>query len=329
MKTFLSITLVAVFWSFSSGGLAQEKLAQTGFQFLSVGTDARATAMGEAFTTLEGTSLALFYNPAGMVRLSSVLDLRINRMTWIADIEYFSGTMALNLFDSRFGVLGISFLYVDYGEILGTVVAENEAGYIETGTFNPSAYLIGVGYAKDLTDRFSIGGQVKYVVQSLGKPYVPISLTEQERKEFRQSVFAFDFGTLYKTGFKSLAFGMTLKNFSRELKYVKEGFLLPLTFRVGFSMDVLDFVQNRPEAHRLFLSIDAINPRSHQEFVAIGGEYRFLDRFVLRGGYVTGQDGYSMTAGFGVNLYGLSVDFSYTPYKIFNDVNRFTFSFTF
>ena len=34
-------------------------------------------------------------------------------------------------------------------------------------------------------------------------------------------VMAFDFGILYKTGFKSLNFGMVVRNFSREVEYEK------------------------------------------------------------------------------------------------------------
>ena len=42
-----------------------KKLAQTGFQFLSVVSDARASAMAEAMTSLETGSSALFFNPDG------------------------------------------------------------------------------------------------------------------------------------------------------------------------------------------------------------------------------------------------------------------------
>lgn len=64
------ITFMVSLFSFSSA-LSQDKLAQTGMQFLSVGTDARAVAMGEAFTTIEGRSSSLFYNPACMARTSN------------------------------------------------------------------------------------------------------------------------------------------------------------------------------------------------------------------------------------------------------------------
>ncbi len=323
------IVVMLLGWFLSWPLNAQEKLAQTGLQFLSVGTDARATAMGEALTTFEGTAVSLFYNPAGMARLPKLVDLRVSRMTWIADINYVSAAMAFSFAEGRYGVFGISVLSVDYGDFIGTVVADNERGFIETGSFSPSAYVIGVGYAKDLTDRFSVGGQIKLVAQSLGKPYVPVSDSLQVQKSFSQSVYAFDFGTLYKTGFKSLRFGMSVRNFSRELKYAQEGFQLPLTFKIGFSMDVMDFWGNRPENQSLWVFIDTINRRSFREFVTIGGEYRFMDKFYLRAGYVSLQDVYDFTYGFGLNGFGIAIDYSYTPMSVFTDVHRVSFGFAF
>ena len=327
--SFVVILLLAVgMLNQPSALFAQKKLAQTGFQFLSVGTDARATAMGEALTTVQGSSVALFYNPAGMVRLPNFLDFRASRMTWIADIEYVAASMAINVADGRYGIFGLSIMSVDYGDLMGTVVANNEQGFIETGTFSPNAYLVGLGYANALTDRFSVGGQIKFVSQSLGKPYVPTSDSLQVQTEFTQEVFAFDFGTLYQTGFKSLAFGMTVRNFSRELKFAQEGFQLPLTFKIGFSIDLLDFLGNRPASQSFLLSLDAINPRSFSEFITVGGEYKFMDLLALRFGYVSGQDDYAFTAGFGVKTYAVAIDYSYTPFDVFKDVHRVSFSFS-
>jgi len=46
-----------------------EKLAQAGFEFLSVVSDARAAAMADAMTSLQIGSSALFFNPAGMANI--------------------------------------------------------------------------------------------------------------------------------------------------------------------------------------------------------------------------------------------------------------------
>ena len=59
-KSIIKLLFLLICFSFlTSSSFSQRKLAQTGFQFLSVGTSARATAMGEAFTTVEGSSASL------------------------------------------------------------------------------------------------------------------------------------------------------------------------------------------------------------------------------------------------------------------------------
>ena len=317
----------------NSSAYSQAKLAQTGFQFLSVGTDARATAMGEAFTTIEGSSVSLFYNPAGMARIPSFLDLTISQHKWIVDITYLSGSIALNYANGRYGVFGLSFLSVDYGEFLGTVVDQfSEQGFKDTGTFSPSAYMVGLGYAKELTDRFSVGGQVKYVVQSTGSFGMSVEWTDTDvitqKQEYSLDVSAFDFGTLYKTGFKSLLFGMSVRNFSEEVKFEKESFQLPLTFKIGVSMDVFDFFTNIPEGHSLLIVMDAAHPRSYPEYINWGGEYLFMDMFALRAGYVSNQDEYGLTYGFGMQKFGLAFDYAYTPFGVFHGVHRFTIRFS-
>jgi len=304
----------------------QEKIGQTGFQFLSVGTDARATAMGEAFTTQEGSPMALFYNPAGVARVESFIQFSANHMTWLADIEYFTGALSIRPSNGDYGVVGLSFLYVDYGEIIGTVVAANDQGFVETGNIAPNAFALGLGYSKALTDRFAVGGQIKYVKQSLGALAFPTTDTTQTSTDFSAAVVAFDFGTIYRTGFKSLSFGMTIRNFSQEITYISENFELPLTFKIGFSIDAFDFMGGM-ENQSLVVSFDAVNPRSFQEFFSIGGEYTFMSTLALRAGYVASQDDYGLTAGFGLNVYNVNLDYSYTPFDVFDDVHRFSVKF--
>ena len=45
-----------------------KKLAQTGFQFLSVNSDARGGGMADAMTSSHNNSVSMFFNPAGLSR---------------------------------------------------------------------------------------------------------------------------------------------------------------------------------------------------------------------------------------------------------------------
>lgn len=336
-KVFYLLLLTALTVNFFIPNIsAQTKLAQTGFQFLSVGIDARSTAMGDAFTTMDGTSAALFYNPAGMASMRSLVDLTFSTMNWIADIKYNAGTVALNFNNGKYGVFGLSFLSVNYGTFEWTRVAENENGYEDIGDLlgnpEPNAYMVGLGYARQLTDRFSVGGQLKFVYQNLGSSYAPVYAEEDailQKKKYDLDVLAIDFGTLYKTGFKSLTFGMSVRNFSEEVKYEKEGFQLPLTFKIGISMNAFDFLPISSQNQSFIIAIDAVHPRSYSEYLNIGGEYIFMDLISLRGGYISSHDEYDFSYGVGFKKFGFAVDYSYTPFSIFDDINRISFKFSF
>jgi len=316
ISTLLALGMLAM----ASHASAQKKLAQTGFQFLSVGPDARASAMGDAFTTVEGSVTSIFYNPAGMARLASSAELVVSHTNWIADIKHYSLGLAVAPWGARYGVFGISFQSVDYGEIQGTMVWPNPQGFVDTEIMRPSAIAVGIAYAQYLTDRFAVGGQIKYVAQSLGKSVIP----EEGVHKNVASAMAFDFGTVYRTGFKSLAFGMSVRNFSQEIKFEKEGFQLPLTFRMGVSMNMLDFLGSVPEGHSLLMVVDAVHPRSYPEFIRVGVEYTALSTLSLRVGYVTGQDEYGLTTGFGLRVSRLNFDYAYVPFGVFTRVHRFT-----
>lgn len=322
MKKSITILMLCLF---GTALFAQEKLAQTGFQFLSVSQDARATALGGAYATVEGTNSALFYNPAGIAQLENTISLSANYFNWIADISHASLSACYVPGQGQYGVFGISVQSVDYGELEGTMVTNNNQGYYDTGKFSPNALAFGVAYARSLTDKFMVGGQIKYVGQHLGSSVVPGGIT----KDNVASGFAFDFGTIYHTGFKSLNFGMFVRNFSQELKYEEEGFQLPLIFKLGISMNLMDFIDPDQTRQSWLLSIDAAHPRSHSEYINIGTEYNFKDMLALRMGYVSAQSEQGLSFGVGLSAFGAGIDYAYTPFGLFDSVSRISVSFSY
>lgn len=305
---------------------ADVKLAQTGFQFLSVSTDARAAAMGEAMTTVHGSPNSLFFNPAGLARFDGLVGIAANQTEWIADINYNAFSLAFNPGGGRFGVFGLTMLSVDYGEIQGTTVAENEQGFIDTDIIKPTATAIGIGYARALSDRFSVGGHLKQATQNLGSSIIPDTDTSTVKVINEATALAFDFGTIYQTGFRSLAFGMSVRNFSQEVTFQSEGFQLPLTFRMGISFDLFRFIPIGSSFQSLLVTIDALHPRSYSERVNFGFEYTLLDMLSVRGGYLMNYDERDITAGVGIHkklgrLF-LGIDYAYTPFGVFDKVNR-------
>ena len=160
-------------------------------------------------------------------------------------------------------------------------------------------------------------------MQKLGDSQVPAG-GGTEMKTNRATAPAFDFGTIFKPGFKSFAFGMSVRNFSKEVKFEDQPFELPLTFTLGISMDVMDFMKDRSIVHSAYLSIDAVHNRDYYEQVKIGGDVNLFDVFDVRAGYLSSTDEEGVSLGFGVHRAGLAVDYAYTPFGVFTNAQRFT-----
>jgi len=309
------------------------KLAQTGFQFLSVSSNASAGGMGDAVTTQFLKSSSLFYNPAGIGNQKASFDISINQNNWIAGIIHNAITASFRPRQGQYGVFGVSFLNVNYGEIQGTMVWDNDQGFIDTEIIKPTALSFGLGYAKALSDQFYVGGHIKNAYQSLGRNVIPTSDTTRSVIKNTAHGVAFDFGTIYQTGWKGFDFGMSVRNFSQEIKYQTEAFQLPLTFTMGASIDLLQLFPFGTTSQELIFSIDASHPRSYKERMNIGLNYRLSDLFSLKTGYLFNYDEQSITAGAGfqksLGVYTLGIHYAYTPFGVFDHVQRVSFQLSF
>jgi hypothetical protein len=307
----------------------QTKLAQTGFNFLSLSSDARSSGMGDAVNSLSGFSGAMSSNPASMAEMPTFLNASFNMNNWIADIKYLSSSVILSPSSGDYGAVGLSVQSVDYGDVEGTMVDRNNPnGYVETSIMKPSALAVGLGYSTMLNKQFGVGARIKYAYQSLGESTFMDDLGDVTTKKNKADVIAYDFGTVYKTGVKSIAFGMSVTNFSKEIRFENEDFQLPLLFTIGISANLFDFI-NMPESnHEFMLAVDWTHPRSHPEQLKIGAEYKFMKLLSLRGGYVNGNDENNVTFGVGVSSLGVEIGYSYTPFGIFKSVQRFSACFS-
>ncbi|GIV59509.1 MAG: hypothetical protein KatS3mg043_0598 [Rhodothermaceae bacterium] len=318
--------LLALLLPFSEPAHAQEnlqKLAQTGMKFLSVSVDPRAAALGDAVTAMEGDVTSLYYNPSGMAMQQHALTFMAAQVTWIADIRYNNLGFSLRPFGGRLGVFGFTLTAVDYGHIKTTVRANNEQGFERLPDIRPTALALGIGYARALTDRFAIGGHIKWVHQDLGNSVTQRTGNGYLLQENTLGVLAFDFGMRYQTGFRSLTFAVAARNFAEEVVYEEESFQLPLALRLGLAMNVLDLTNTPSSTHTLLLTIDAETPRDYDELIKVGAEYTFLNALSLRAGYMFPTDEQGINLGLGIRQQVggllLGLDYAYTDFGVFNE----------
>ncbi|MCF6349377.1 MAG: PorV/PorQ family protein [Flavobacteriaceae bacterium] len=309
---------------FSQGGLIFddfEKVGQAGFKFLSIGVGTRNTAMGGAGATNEGDAVSLFWNPAGVASMKTITTY-VGHTQWFADISQTSLSAVLPV--ANVGNFGLSFTYMDYGNIERTAIPsggasswEDGIAYVDLGIIKPSALTVGLSYSKALTDRFEIGGTLKYAYENL--------------VVMNKGTFAIDFGTIYNAGVHDLKIAVVMQHFGfEELNYINQGFILPLTFRVGFSGDILSLSGLASGTNKIILAVEAVKPIDYSERIHLGMEYLYNDMIALRAGYRFNYDSENITLGFSVKYMGFDIGYSFANFtNNFGSVNRFDLQYYF
>lgn len=326
------LIIIAVFALANAASAGNSKVGSAGAQFLKIGVGSRYQAMGEASVATANDVYATYWNPAGLASVENTA-VGFTNVNWVLDINlnYFGLAKSFE----GIGVFGLSASVLSMGDQEITTF-ENQEG---TGnTYSASSYAIGLTYARMLTARFAFGATVKYIGERIHLE--------------RSQGFAFDFGTMLNTGFRSLRLGMSITNMGPELKFDGPSlglryentdgpggsvpvelkvspYDLPMMFRVGAAYDV-DF---SPKA-RVTLATELRHPNDNVEQGAFGAEFGYTERFFLRGGYKFQYEEEGLTLGAGLNTTvsgdtKLTVDYSWQDFGRLQSTQRFSVGFTF
>lgn len=348
MRTFIRvITFCAIFILISIELSAQSKVGTTGAQFLKIGVGPRASSLGNAFVALADDATALYWNPAGISRIN-MNSVYVNHTEWLAGISHNYGAVVISL--PGYGTVGASFTSLNMEEMKVRTEEQPDG----TGEwFDASGIAMCCSYARNLTDRFSIGFNAKYIREQIW--------------HMSANSFAIDVGTLFRTRFKDMKIGMCISNFGGNMQlkgrdalinydadlYVSgnndninahldtEGWSLPLIFRVGVALDVI----NNPFM-RVTTAIDAVHPNDVDEYLNIGTEVVWNEMIALRAGIrhlgndifsgktikFLGSGNFTLGAGLNYPLYNtlkIGVDWAFADYGRLEKTQRFSLSIIF
>ena len=132
----------------------------TAASFLQIGVGSRATALGGAFTATVDDATALYWNPAGLARMTAGEAVSAHS-EWLGDINHDYLGVAFPLGG---GVVGASVTILGVPEqAVRTELNQNGTGE----TFDASDLALGLTYGRAITDRFALGGTVKLVQQRI------------------------------------------------------------------------------------------------------------------------------------------------------------------
>ena len=287
-----------------------EKVGTIGAQFLKIGIGARATAMGAAFVSVADDASSVYWNPAGIARLADrslsfshvdwFADVRLTHAAYIFSVPFIPGGMALHARSLSMGRQPVRTVFRPDGE----------------GTTHDSGDLsFGFSYARSLTDKFSTGLTIHYLQSTLA--------------EWTSDGIAFDFGTLYDTGYQSLTIGMAIQSIGSQMVYLEDSVKLPTTFRVGMSMDLVTI-----GSQVLLVSGEFQHPPDNAERGNVGAELGLGGFAFVRGGWYYRYDQEHLSVGGGIGLPSglgkkLIADYSYTENHDLPGIHRLTLDLRF
>lgn len=288
--------------------------------------------MGNASTSLFGDASSAFYNPASVGRLVRS-NVQFTHSNWLADIDYNYVIAALNV--KSLGTISIQATSLNSGEIDVRTV-EQPLGTGER--YSVTNFALGLGYARMLTDRVSVGLVMNYVRETIWHS--------------NAAGIALNFGVQYQLAKDGLTLGASVSNFGPRMKYSgrdlfidydfdpdkfgdndnlpaelrTDSYQLPTIFRFGISYPVR-FNEN----NSLLVAIDAKHPSDNEESLNVGVEWMILNKFALRGGYrdlflEDSEGGLVLGAGMQFDYYNyrLSFDYAWADYGRLNETHRFT-----
>jgi len=339
MKKFVVIMMTLLVASASVHSQQVTKVGTTSARFLAIDIGARAVGMGGAYTTIAGDPSAIYWNPAGLAGFQGG-QVFFNHARWLADISLDFAAVAIPL--QKWGTLGFAGTFLTMDEMDVTTVSQP----MGTGEkFGAGSYAFALSYANRLTDRFSIGGNIKFIHENI--------------YHSNANGMAFDIGTLFQSPFMGIIIGASISNYGTKMQMSGRDMLiqsdvnpqisgnneninahlqtdaydLPLLFRLGVGVDLLKGASK----NNLILAVDAIHPNDDTESLNAGMEYSFNRMAFLRAGYKAlfakdSEMGLSFGAGVRFKIAGssdLRVDYAYQDFGVLKNIQMFTLTLGF
>jgi len=323
-KILLLILTLLLAGSVYAGDVARK--GTTGAEQLLIPIGARGIATGGAFLANISGLESIYYNPAGL-DVTQQTEAMFSYVSYLADINVSYFAVGTSLGD--FGSIGLDLKTLDFGDIPVTTVQFPDG---DGTTYSPTYLTLGFTYSKVLTDRISIGTNLKLITEEI--------------QNTSATGFAVDAGVQYRFT-QSLSLAAVIKNIGTNMEYsgpdltvhtgipgtipgaqngtyqvVAESFQIPSYFQLA-----LTYALNINEQNNLSFAGAYTANNSLEDIANFGLEYGFMNIFFIRGGYnylVENSSDYiyGMTFGAGID-YKLGGDVGFAFDYAFRDVKDF------
>ena len=315
------------------------RIGTAGAQELLIPVGARGIAIGGSSMIFSTGADAIYWNPAGLGRMTSSVEGMVSTMSYIADINIVYA--ALGIQAGEFGTLGFSVKSLAFGDIPVTTTTYPDG----TGElYSPTYITMGATYAKSLTDRIAVG--------------ITANLVNERILAMNSTGVAFNIGIQYQNlGTAGLDVGIAVKNIGTDMKFSGSNLLQRAEAEVGLRQTQFYTVEaaSSQMPSSLEIGLGYTHRIDDQNLARIGGmfrnnnfqedeynlgaEYSFDNLFFVRGGYtLPGRNPkddlgereyiYDFTIGAGLHYntgnVDLTFDYAYRHMKYFDASNVVT-----
>ncbi|MFO7260682.1 MAG: PorV/PorQ family protein [bacterium] len=319
------------------------RIANRGAAFLELGVGARALALGGAYVALAEGATALYWNPAGIADVPGIA-ASLSYET-LYDDSGLTNSFAAFAVPVGAGAAGLAVTYFSSGKIERTTERYPEGGDPTAGQYVEwSGLAIGASYARQITDRLSLGGTLKFAQEGISFA--------------RATYFGGDFGVRFRTGLYGITLGAALTNLGSRgrmegpavdrtltpgddprlptqrdipIQLRPDAVLMPAAIRFGVRTELLGtpysvFGSGNPE-HKLTMLAEMVDAINAPTLPMVAFEYGFRNLFFVRGsklfrGAAEAENDFTsgLAGGFGVRVPGLgrtlAIDYAYRSVEL-------------
>lgn len=282
-------------------------------EFMEIGVDARAQAMGGAFTAISGGVTSSYYNPAGMMNLAQPQISFMHTQQMIASVNYDFLAFGFRQDESRVLTLSIIRLGVDHikdsrqAQRIISQTGDWNIDWSKITEFNASDYVLSLSVAQRWKKSWSWGANLKFIHRDLA--------------DHSAKGIGFDLGIQRKVWGEGLV-GINVKNITTTLiswdtgekelvspaAFLGAGYNLHLPKLNSYILPVIDLIfraENRQESAATNLGAVSLD-------YAAGLEYAYYQTVFLRAGVDEIQ---RPNFGIGLKIPHIRIDYAFTSYQ--------------
>lgn len=294
-----------LFLMVSTTALAQSGDLGSGFAMLDIAPTPYSLSKAEASTSITDGAASIYSNP-GLLSYNESSSIDLGYSFWIANVNnIFAGV------NFREGRQSIAFAFYSSGS--------NDYDQYDTpgepnGTFSVQNLSIAGAYAYDL-GYFSIGGALQYL--------------NEEIYTYTSSGYAFNAGIASRIYEGRVRLGAAVTNMGEMEKLNIKATPLPANFKLGLSVDVLEFMAPKNDDLPILITtyVDFIRPlettsskdfanyTAQEDHFNLGLSFNIADVIELSGGYKTQNNVRPVSFGAAFNTEEITFNYALIPFN--------------